>query len=437
MIGQQLLSLMYGNPGDQITRTLNPGGPDPNPNPNAPPPPGGAASGGPSGAPSTGPPQPQPPMAPANATQSPPDLAALYVKLHQQDMAAHQIDQGTALMASAFGTAQQQHDMMQYAQNMPQDDTTGALSKGILAQGEMLKQQQQQTAQQEHARFLAGAAGMSKVLGVTPDQAQWLALNPDAMNEVLRAHNAATAPTEVQKNVDAAAVEYAKANPNATPEEIAQWKSRMMVGMLPGPAGEAMKVQAKDAQEFKDTATQDYTNVNSKLNETENILDQLLKDPDHTVAALKDVVPTTGQGANLNPFLSQATADKAVLLNKLKASFSADQLSNVKNVRNLREFNILGQAATGGLDAASSPEQILSTLQTMKSRILDARATAELAAGHKLTGNLVGHGNRDLLDPKNPYYNGATEEAAAPGAAPSRGGGPHYVWSKDGGLQAQ
>ena len=42
----------------------------------------------------------------------------------------------------------------------------------------------------------------------------------------------------------------------------------------------------------------------------------------------------------------------------------------------------------------------------------DAKATSELAVGHKLTGNLVGHGNRDLLSPTlpsgapNPYYNG-------------------------------
>jgi len=444
VIGQQLLSLMYGDPASQIANTLNPGGPNPSPGAAAPASapgaaPGGTqtpgASGGPSGAPAAGPPQPQPPMAPANATQSPPDLAALYVQLHAQDRAAHQIDQGTALMASAFGTAQQQHDMMQYAQSIPQDDTAGAMSKGILAQGEMLKQQQTETQMQEHARFMAGAAGLASLLGTTPETASLLANNPEAFNEMMRTHLAQQAPTEAMKNADAATQAWAQMHPNATPQEIAAEKTKMLTGIIPGPAGEAMKIQAKDKQEFQDNALQDYTGVQSKLNETENILNQLIKDPDHTVAALKDVVPTTGQYANLNPFLSQATADKAVLLNKLKSSLSADQLQNVKNVRNLREFNILGQAATGGLDPASSREQILQTLQTMKNRILDARATSELVVGHKLTGDLVGHGNRDLLDPNNPYYNGATEEAPAPGAAPAASsGGKTYTYNPKTGL---
>ena len=231
------------------------------------------------------------------------------------------------------------------------------------------------------------------------------------------------------KNADAATQVWAAAHPNATPQEIAAKKDEFLTGAIPGPAGEALKLQAKDAQEFKDTAVQDYTTVQSKLNETENTINKLLEDPDHTVAALKDVTPTTGMGANLNPFLSQKTKDNAVLLNKLKASFSADQLANVKNVRNVREFNVLGQAATGGLDPASSREQILQTLQTMKNRILDARATSELAAGHKLTGDLIGHGNRDLLDPKSPYYNGATEEEAPKGGG-ARRRRPTYTYNK-------
>ena len=436
MIGAELLNLFGGDPSAQIAQTL--GGPNPNPGASAPPsgapaPGGGSAAaggqGGPSGAPATGPPQPQPPLAPSNATQSPPDLAALYLKLHDRDVAANEIDRGTALMASAFGTAQQQHDLMNYAQNMPQNDSTGALSKGILAQGEMTKNQAAQQQIQEHNRFMAGAGGMSQLLGVTPDQAKWLANDPATLQEVLKTHLQNAAPTEQMKNVEAAGNTWAQANPDASPADVAAYKSKLLTGIMPGPLGEAMKVQAKDVQEFKDTATQDYTTVQSKLNDTENTIKQLLADPTHTVAAIKDPVPTTGIGAQFNPFLSQATADKAVLLNKLKASLSADQLSNVKNVRNLREFQTLGTAATGGLDPASSSDQILSTLRTMQNKILDARATSELAVGHKLTGDLVGHGNRDLLDPKSPYYNGATEEAPAQGAPPASSGGKTYTYN--------
>ena len=74
----------------------------------------------------------------------------------------------------------------------------------------------------------------------------------------------------------------------------------------------------------------------------------------------------------------------------------------MKNVRNAREFNTLGQAATGGLDASASPDDFAKAIGDLKNKFLDAQATSELTVGHKLTGNLVGHGNRDLLSPTLP-----------------------------------
>ena len=180
MIGQQLLSLMYGDPANQLSRTLNPGGPNPNPGASQNPPPGGAPGAAP-GAPAGG----GPPMAPANATQSPPDLASLYVDLTRRDQAAHQIDQGTALMASAFGTAQQQHDMMDYAKGIPQDNSAGMI-------GGILNDQKAAQAQQEHNRFMAGSSMMAKLLGIDEPTAQWLMNNQPALNEVLQTHIAAS-----------------------------------------------------------------------------------------------------------------------------------------------------------------------------------------------------------------------------------------------------
>jgi hypothetical protein len=372
-------------------------------------------------------------MAPANATQSPPDLAALYVKLHQQDVAAAGIDRGLQGMAASFGTAQQQHDMMDAMRNIQPDDRAGML-------GQIMKDQSAQQAKIEHNRFMAGAAGMASLLGpnVTPEQAAWLANDKDAFDEVMKTHLAAMAPTEAMKNADAATQAWAQMNPNATPQEIAAQKTKMLTGIIPGPAGEALKVQAKDAQEFKDNATADYSTVQNKLNDTENTINQLLKNPDATVGALKTPLPTTGTIGNLMPglFVSQEEKNAAVLINKLKASFSADNLANVKNVRNQREFNTLAQAASGGLDAANSSDQIIQTLQTMKNKILDARATSEAAAGHHLTGELAGRANvRDLLNPSNPYYNGATEDKPAQGGGQQGGAGPRYIWDPKTGLQ--
>ena len=424
MIGQQLLSLMYGDPADQIARTLNPGGP--NPNPGAPQPPSGASgaapgAGGGSGAAAAQPPS-QPPLAPANATQSPPDLAALYTQLHAQDRSANQIDRGVAMMASAFGTQQQQHDMMGYAQSLKPDERALVASQGLQDQARL-------TAQREHSKFIAGAAGMAKLLDVDAPTAQWLALNPDAMNEALSTHFANKKVPETVKLVDSAVADFRAGHPDATPEDIAKYRSGLISGALGGPAAEAMKVQAKDAQEFKDTAVEDYTSVNAKLGETQRTVDQLLKDPDHVMSALTTPLPTTGAGGYWNPITSQETKNKAILMEKLKATLTGDSLRDVKNVRNIREFETLGRALTAALDAANSKEQVVQALTDMKNKVLDARATAELAAGHHLTGELVGHGNRDLIDPKNPYYNGGSEDEKAATEGGGGGGSPTYTYN--------
>lgn len=427
MIGQQLLSLMYGDPSDQISRALNPGGP--NPNPGAPPPVGGPGASGGAASPSGAAAPQQPPMAPANATQSPPDLAALYTQLHQQDRSAAQIDRGVAMMASAFGTAGQQHDMMQYAQGIRPDERA-------LVAGQALQDQAKLTAQQEHSRFMAGSAGMAKLLDVDAPTASWLMNNEDARNEALKTHFQNKTVPETVKLVDSAVADFTKGHPDATPEEIANYRSGLISGALGGPAADAAKTAAVEGQKFKDSAIEDYTKVKSKLDESRNTIGQLLKDPDHTYSAITSLFPTTGLTAAYNPLMSKETKDKAVLIDKLKAILTGSGLSEVKNVRNQMEFGTLGRALTAALDPASSKQQVQDALTMMNDKILDAQATAELAVGHRLTGDLVGHGNRDLLSDKlpngqpNPFYAGGSEEAKADsGGGSSGGGGKTYTYN--------
>ena len=436
-VGQAILSALYGDPANQISRTLNPGGPNPNPNPGAPPPPGGApggaqspgGSGGPSGAPATGPPQPQPPMAPSQATQSPPDLASLYVQLHKQDMAAAGIDRGLQGMASAFGTAQQQHDMMNQMGNIQPDDRAGML-------GKIMVDQKAQQEQQEHNRFMAGAGGMASLLGnqVTPEQAQWLALNPDAFNEMLRTHQqievAKNTPTEAMKNVDASMTSWQQANPNATPQQIAAQRASLLSGLIPGPGQQAAIDQAKSAQDFKDNAMSDYSAVNDKLSSSERIVSQLMKDPGSTMAALRDPsFLTTGALSALPTGIAQGTKDAASLINQLSAGLAGENLGSVKNVRNRTEFDALRTAVTGAFTPGASQTQVMTRLQEIQQKFLDAHATNEMAAGHHISGDLVGHGQTDLLSPtlpngqRNPYYNGATSDSVPK----SGGGGFNYA----------
>ena len=452
MIGSAILNLMYGNPEDQISRTLNPGGPDPTPNPNPGAPPSQGApgapgsqqqpggSGGPSGAPASGPPQPQPPMAASNATQSPPDLAALYVKLHDRDQAANEIDRGTALMASAFGTAQQQHDLMDYAKSTPQNDSTGMI-------GGILTDQAAQKKQQDLNRFQAGAAGMAKILGpdYTPEMAKWAALNPDLFKELAQTHANVEAekakPTDAMKNADAETAQWAAANPQATPAEVSAHHATTLSGLIPGPGQAGLIDQAKSAQDFKDSAMSDYGAVNDKLSSSERIVSQLLADPASTMAAIRDPdFLTKGWASALPTGIAQGTKNAAAGMSQLTAGLAGENLGSVKNVRNKTEFDALSRAVSGAFTPGASQDQVMTRLQEIQKKFLDAHATNEMAAGHHITGDLVGHGQTDLLSPtlpngqRNPYYNGATSDPV-PKQGASGGGAPHYIWTKDGGLQ--
>ena len=129
---------------------------------------------------------------------------------------------------------------------------------------------------------------------------------------------------------------------------------------------------------------------------------------------MSTVLPTTGVAGTWDPLIPQNVKDAAIALNKLKSALAAEGLSGVKNVRNIREFNTLAQAATAGLDPNASDGDFKSALNNLRNRYLDAQATTELSVGHKLTGELVGHGNRDLLDPKSPYFNGGLRRRRNP-----------------------
>ena len=271
--------------------------------------------------------------------------------------------------------------------------------------------------------------------------------SPELMKSYGGAAAANATTTGTQKDADAATRAWAAAHPEATAKDVADYKANLIAGGMGGSdleqrqylqekssgvttddfatwkakkAAQAttLNQQAKDSQEFKDTATQDYTANNSKLTSIQSYIDTLNKDPAAAQEAMKMFTPTTGKWGAINPLLPQNVANAAVALQKIQAQLTAEGLSGVKNVRNAREFNTLGQAATGGLNAAASPEDFAKAVSDLQNKFLDAQATNELAVGHKLTGKLVGHGARDLLSPTrpdgtpNPYYNGGSEDLA-------------------------
>ena len=79
-------------------------------------PPGGGAPNAP-----PGPPPGQGGLPPTAATQSPPDLASLYLQMENRNRSANEIDHGLAMMASAFAAPGTQGQIMHSADNMNQD----------------------------------------------------------------------------------------------------------------------------------------------------------------------------------------------------------------------------------------------------------------------------------------------------------------------------
>lgn len=395
---------------------------------------------------------------PANAANvqklaNPPDssYAADMMRYQRMNQLSDSLNHSIQGVAAGFGTAQQQASKQ--AALRAGDGTVGG---GLGDLAGIQKMQDQTIQDNEHARFMGNAAvfaqSLSQALGrpVSVQEAQMYQQNPDLMKDIAGTMTGNQATTGTQKDAEAATKAWAAANPQATPQQINDYKANLIAGGMGGSdlgqrqylaersaalaagqkdfpdyltwqsthtaAAAAKTEQAKQAQEFKDTAIQDYSSLNSKYSSLQPYIDTLVKDPASAQAALASFQPTTGKWAALDPFVSDKVKAAANALQKIQSTMSADALANTKNVRNQREFNTLGQAASGGLNAAASPEDFARTLNDLQNKYLDAQATNELAAGHKLTGKLVGHGNQDLLSSTtpsgalNPYYNGGSQE---------------------------
>jgi hypothetical protein len=387
-------------------------------------------------------------LAPAAVTQPDPvnaSYAADLMRYDRMNKLSDDLNRNIQGVAAGFGTAQQQASKQAaLGQGGGVGDSLGALAK---IQG----MQDTTVSDNEHARFMASAATFAQTLSqslgrpVSVQEATTIMNSPDLMKAFGGAAGANATTTSTEKDAEAATREWAAAHPKATPQDIADYKANLIAGGMGGSdleqrqylqekssgittddfatwkakkAAEAttLTTQAKASQDFKDTATQDYTANNTKLTNIQSYIDTLNKDPAAAQEALKMFTPTTGKWGAINPLLPPNVAAAAVALQKLQAELRSEALTGVKNVRNAREFNTLGQAATGGLDASASPGDFAKAVADLKNKFLDTQATNELAVGHKLTGNLVGHGARDLLSPTrpdgtpNPYYNGGSED---------------------------
>ena len=146
--------------------------------------------------------------------------------------AAEGFNRGTAEMASAFGTAQQQ------ASKKAALGGGGGAASPLGDIADIMKIQQDVTDQNEHARFMANMGVLAKVLFPgDPDgiaKATEVAQNKGLLGQFggTAADNAKT--TNTMKDADAATAAWVAANPNATEQQKADYKSNLIAGGMGG-----------------------------------------------------------------------------------------------------------------------------------------------------------------------------------------------------------
>ena len=406
------------------------------------------------------------------------NLAAMLLKRQHQAELAADLNNNIAGMAAGFGTAQQQA-----SKQAALGGRGGGIGGGIGDVGDIMKIQQGVTDQNEHARFMANMDVLAKILfpgdpnGVA--KATEVANNSGMLTQFGQTAASNATQTGETKNVNEYGTLYAKqkgydSDPSKwTPEQaqdVASAQANSMAGAMGGndlntrqylsavssgafkgtladwnsqnvASATVQKTQAEDSTAFKDQAIQDVEKVNTKLSDSEAVVDRLLKSIPDTMTALgtPDFL-TSGKGiaqAKKLPVVGDliknyvAPSDTITALaadaRTLISGLSASALSEFKNVRNRQEFNAIGQSLTAALDAANSPEAVRIALEQAKHSIAVARINAKAAAGRELSPEEAPLANPEYLKPmldngqKNPYFTGATvaKSAAPTQAAPT------------------
>ena len=406
--GGLIANLMMGNPMGQLNQAL--AGPSASPQ--------AAASGqGGQGQPGSNQMPQQPAMAQPQATQPPPDLARLYLQLEQSHQMAEGFNRGLATFLGGFKGPPGGAEQIMRGMTGGQSQDPGVMLQNLL-----------QMRQQQAMMNAPAPPGVNPaLLECSCRQTQRAKVAGDIITQ-----QAGIGGPPVIQEMQRAKMQYMKDNGITDPNDPKIPRKYTYPDEF-NAASTAEGKAASDVAEFKDSAVQDYATVDKKTEKSLATVNQLLGNMPDTMTAMTTFAPTTGKlAANMpslggyNPLAaSQTVKEQANAINVLKGELSSEAMSGVKNIRTQKEFGAITAALTAALDPANSPEKVQAALETIKGQLLRTRAIATAAAGHKLTGDLVGQLGPDektFLDPSSPYYNGATQEAPPKGEAPAQSG---------------
>ena len=391
-------------------------GPNPRPNPMPQTGPGGASPG--SGAPANPrsgleyapPTAAPPPNLPPPQTYGPdPSTAAsiqALMQMHEQDRRANGVDRGMAMMAGSFGPLETRGAIMNSAQ--PEDDHLHAMAQSTLLQNA-------QTAQTEHNRAMAGAEALGANMGLKPGVSTELG----NLGELGPVAAATVTPTPEQKQADAAADAYAKANPNATPEEIARFKSNVLTNMVDPAARAANQDIAVKMAEAKNPAA--YNKADTQLELLQQNLDWLKAHPEAAKTAVTAYDFRLGVGPEgalgYAPILGTSAEAKEAKtkLDQMMKQLSAESLANSGMSRMAQmEFGVLGNSMTN-LGSKNVPaSSVMDEIDRLKEQTLRLRANVKAQAGLPLDKEYSGYADPRYGDKSSPYYTGAHPVEGAP-----------------------
>ena len=411
-------------------------------------------------------------MAPPASTQPDPvnnSYIADLLAASRRDANAQTFNEGLDQMAASFGTAQQQASKQAKLRN---DGTVGG-GLGDLAK---IQAMQDQTIQDnEHARFMGNAATFAQTLSqslgrpVSVQEATEIMNNPKTLDQFGGAAAGAVQSNATQsdmvKNVNEATRAWAAANPNATPQDIANYKAQLlsqgaagnlsaagkslmddrrqwmqanpgksfadMIAAKPELANEIAYSAAKteegkmnaQAGEDKMTAATTFPKVNQAYSQVEATVDWL-NDPAHRTAVQK-AIATPGMftrdtfgnliasSASGLTGIDQDVLDARSKLDYLKNELYKDNFTGTHNIRSNTEANKIAGAATNLDTKTNSAATINQQLTQLQQQVYREQANAAAAAGKVVPYKYHGLADSTYLDPKSRLYQGGSEEVPA------------------------
>ena len=401
-------------------------------------------------------------LAPAAVTQPDPinaSYAADLMRYQRQSALADDLNRNIQGMAAGFGTAQQQQSKTAAL------GAGGGVGGGLASLASIQDMQDKTIQDNEHARFMANAATFAQTLSqslgrpVSVQEATTIMNSPDLMKSFGGAVGANAQTTDTQKNIDTAVKAWAAANPKATAQDIADYRTSITTQMLPtnlDPIEKNMRqdsmawdnahkgdpnavkpdyltnlTQYKAHQDVVSNAQKDLTveknqfdSSDSKFASLEENIAWLQAHPKEAASAVLDANWRTQSGvAQSYPTLTGESSDVIEArkrINQMNSQFMGDAIHGMGRI-SYAEASKLGGALTNLTMRGGSPGDVQDELNRIQEMATRSRANVQAAAGKTLDAAHAGYADPQYFDPNDPFYSHATvaKGAPAPGSAGS------------------